>query len=248
VTSRSYVFRGEGNGWWQRFSWNLGRSISRLFSMLLFRFHARGQGQLPRSGGVLLVSNHQSFLDPWLMGIAVSRQVHYMARDTLFRGGILLYLLELWNSFPVKRGTADLGAIRTGVERLDKGFMLNIFPEGTRSEDGSIGPMSPGMALILNRCKSEVVVVPVVIEGAFEAWPRGARFPRPWVIRIVYGRSIAPAEWRQWGAQELAMRLRGELVKLQQEIGSVHATRSRQRLAADVKEAGETGTARKRRR
>ena len=67
-----------------------------------------------------------------------------MARDTLFKGGFLGYLLELWNSFPVKRGSADLGAIRTAVERLDKGFVVNIFPEGTRSEDGSIGSVAAG--------------------------------------------------------------------------------------------------------
>jgi 1-acyl-sn-glycerol-3-phosphate acyltransferase len=131
--ARGYVFRGEGTGAWQAFTWWLGRFISRLVSLLLFRLRARGQAGLPKSGGVLLVMNHQSFLDPWLVGVAPSRQVHYMARDTLFRGGFLQYLGELWNAFPVRRGAADLGAIRTAVERLDKGFMVNIFPEGTRS-------------------------------------------------------------------------------------------------------------------
>src|ERR1043166_2315780 len=144
---RPYVFRGEGTGAWPGFSWMMGRLISRILSMLLFRLHVRGQARLPRSGGVLLVTNHQSFLDPWLIGIAPGRQVHYMARDTLFRGGFLQYLGELWNAFPVKRGAADLGAIRTAVERLDKGFMMNIFPEGTRTEDGSIGAIAPGMVL-----------------------------------------------------------------------------------------------------
>src|SRR5215217_5899946 len=127
---RPYTFRGEGTGRWQSFSWALGRTISRIVSMLLFRFHATGQAGIPKTGGVLMVMNHQSFLDPWLIGIAPSRQIHYMARDTLFRGGFLGYLLELWNSFPVKRGAADLTAIRTAVERPDKGFIVNIFPEG----------------------------------------------------------------------------------------------------------------------
>jgi 1-acyl-sn-glycerol-3-phosphate acyltransferase len=205
-----------------------------MLSMLLFRLRARGQAGLPKSGGVLLVMNHQSFLDPWLIGVAPRRQVHYMARDTLFRGGFLQYLGELWNAFPVKRGAADLGAIRTAVERLDKGFMVNIFPEGTRSEDGSIGAIAPGMILILNRCKTEVPIVPVVIDGAFEAWPRSAKLPRPHQIRIVYGRAIPASEWRQWGADELAARVRGELVRLQGELGSEHAGESRRRLEADV--------------
>src|SRR5690349_10798835 len=106
--AKAYVFRGEGTGAWQSFAWFLGRTISRILSMLLFKLHVRGQNQLPKSGGVLLVTNHQSFLDPWLIGIAPQRQMHYMARDTLFRGGFLQYLLELLNTFPVKRGAADL--------------------------------------------------------------------------------------------------------------------------------------------
>jgi 1-acyl-sn-glycerol-3-phosphate acyltransferase len=227
------VFRGEGTGLWQAFTWNVGRLVSRILSMLLFRLHVRGQAGIPKTGGVLLIANHQSFLDPWLIGIAPSRQVHYMARDTLFRDGFLQYLGELWNAFPVKRGAADLGAIRMAVERLDKGFMVNIFPEGTRSEDGSIGAIAPGMVLILNRCRTDVPIVPVVIDGAFEAWPRNAKLPRPYPIRIEYGRPIPPSQWRQWSPDELALRVREEMVKLQAELGSKHACQSRRRLAED---------------
>jgi 1-acyl-sn-glycerol-3-phosphate acyltransferase len=227
------VFRGEGTGLWQAFTWNVGRLVSRILSMLLFRLHVRGQAGIPKTGGVLLIANHQSFLDPWLIGIAPSRQVHYMARDTLFRGGFLQYLGELWNAFPVKRGAADLGAIRMAVERLDKGFMVNIFPEGTRSEDGSIGAIAPGMVLILNRCRTDVPIVPVVFDGAFEAWPRNVRLPRPYPIRIEYGRPIPARQWRQWSPDELALRVRGEMVKLQAELGSEHAGQSRRRLAED---------------
>jgi 1-acyl-sn-glycerol-3-phosphate acyltransferase len=208
-----------------------------MLSMLLFRLRVRGQASIPASGGILMVTNHQSFLDPWLVGIAPSRQVHYMARDSLFRGGFLQYLGELWNAFPVKRGAADLGAIRTAVDRLDKGFMVNIFPEGTRSEDGTIGAIAPGMILILNRCKTEVPILPVVIEGAYEAWPRSAKLPRPHPIRIVYGRPIPASEWRQWSADELAMKIREELVRLQGELQSPHAGKSRERLEQDMKAA-----------
>jgi 1-acyl-sn-glycerol-3-phosphate acyltransferase len=239
---------------WQRVSWNLGRSISRVLSVLLFRFRARGQCRLPARGGILLVSNHQSFLDPWLMGIAVSRQVHYMARDTLFQGGFLQFLGEIWNAFPVRRGAADLAAIRMGVERLEKGFMLNIFPEGTRSEDGSIGAMSAGMTLVLNRCKTDVVIVPVVIDGAFEVWPRGVKFPRFFGgggrrgIRVFYGRAIGASEWRAWEAEELALKVRAEMVRMQRDMGNVHAAESEQKLAADLAAREARGGERTRRR
>jgi len=198
--------------------------------MLLFRLHVRGQTGLPSTGGVLLVTNHQSFLDPWLIGLASNRQVHYMARDTLFRGGFLQYLGELLNAFPVKRGKADLWAIRTAVERLNKGYMVNIFPEGTRSPDGIIGPIAPGMVLILNRCKADIPIVPVVIDGAFESWPRTAKFPRPHAIRIIYGHPILATTWRQWSAEELATQVRHEMIKLQTELGSAHAEASQRKL------------------
>ena len=186
-----------------------------------------------------MVTNHQSFLDPWLIGIAPSRQVHYMARDTLFKGGFLHYLMELWNAFPVKRGAADLGAIRMAVDVLDRGYLLNIFPEGTRSEDGSIGAVAPGMVLILNRCKKDVPIVPVVIDGAYETWPRDAKMPKVWGgrIRIQHGKPIPAAEWRHLSADELAMRVRTELVKLQRVMGSVHAAESERRLKEDALKA-----------
>lgn len=248
----SYIFRGEGTSRFQRLSWNTGRLFSRILSVLCFRLHVSGQNNIPRTGGVLMVTNHQSFLDPWLVGIAPSRQIHYMARDTLFnkRGGLqgfLHYLLELWNAFPVKRGSGDLGAIRMAVERLEKGFILNIFPEGTRSEDGTIGPMAPGMVLILNRVKTEPPpILPVIIDGAFDAWPRNKKFPSVFggsSIRIHHGKPIPAAEWKTWSPDELAARVRRELVKLQREIGSRHADASEARLAREEAEAAAAAAA-----
>ncbi len=223
-------FRGEGSGLFQRFSWNAGRLFSRIFSLLYFQLRVTGQRNIPSTGGALMVTNHQSFLDPWLIGIAPERQIHYMARDTLFKGGLLTFLMELWNVFPVKRGAADLAAVRTAADRLDKGFIVNIFPEGTRSEDGSIGPVAPGIALILNRAKVRIPILPVIIDGAFEAWPRQKKFPRPRPIRIHYGRPIPPSEWRTLSPADLATRIRAELVALQRSIGSPHAGASAQRL------------------
>jgi 1-acyl-sn-glycerol-3-phosphate acyltransferase len=244
----TYTFRGETTSWYQPLAWNTGRLLSRIISMLLFRLHVTGQANIPRRGGVLMVTNHQSFLDPWLIGIAPTRQVHYMARDTLFKGGILHWLMELLNVFPVKRGASDLTAIRTAVERLDKGFLLNIFPEGTRSEDGSIGNVAAGISIILNRCKTDVAILPVVIDGAFEAWPRTSKFPHPHPIRIWHGKAIPASEWRQLSADALALRVREEFVKLQEGMGSPHAGRSRERLAAARAEAAANPTPARRRR
>ena len=235
----TYTYRGEGTGRFQAVSWATGRLLSRIGSILVFRLHVSGQARIPRRGGVLMVTNHQSFLDPWLIGIAPARQIHYMARDTLFKGGLLHYLMELWNVFPVRRGSADLTAIRTAVEQLDKGFIVNVFPEGTRSEDGSIGTLAPGISLILNRCKTDVAIVPVVIDGAFETWPRDKKLPRflGGRIRICHGAPIPANVWRTWPAEEIALNVRRAMVNLQAQMGSSHAAESARRLAEDEQRA-----------
>lgn len=232
-----YRFRGEGSGLFQRLAWNFGRLLSRVIALVYFRLRAAGQTGIPKTGGVLMVTNHQSFLDPWLIGIAPSRQLHYMARDTLFKGGFLTYLMELWNTFPVKRGAADLTAIRIAAERLGNGFIVNIFPEGTRSEDGSIGPVAPGISLILHRAKTEIPILPVIIDGAYDAWPRQAKWPRPHAIRIHYGKPIPASEWRPLSPEALAQRIRAELIALQKQVGSLHAARSQARFEDDLSRA-----------
>ena len=245
-SARAYTYRGEGTGFLQRLSWNAGRLLSRVLSMLCFRLHVRGQGGIPKFGGVLLVTNHQSFLDPWLIGLAPGRQVHNMARDTLYHGGFLHWLMEMMNAFPVKRGTADLGAIRMAVELLDKGYVVNVFPEGTRSEDGTIGAIAPGVSVILRRAKTPVRVMPAIIDGSFEAWPRKARLPMPGLIRMAFGKPIEAAEWRGLSAEELARRIRRELVELQEEVGSEHTGASRRRMEEEEKAAADGGKRRRR--
>jgi 1-acyl-sn-glycerol-3-phosphate acyltransferase len=184
----------------------------------------------------LLITNHQSFLDPWLIAIAPGRQIHYMARDTLFQGGFMHWMMETHNTFPVKRGHGDRASIRVAAERLEKGYIVNIFPEGTRSLDGTIGPIAPGLSLILRGCKRPVPVIPVLIDGAFEAWPRTKKLPRPHAIKVIYGSPITPEEIAGLSAGELAVRIRRELVALQAKVGSVHAEASARRLATEGSE------------
>ena len=230
---RAYIYRGEGTSWYQPVLWVLGRWFSRLLTLILFRFRARGVQNVPRRGPVLLVANHQSFLDPWLMGVWIKRQIHFMARDSLFKDGFLGWLIVLLNTFPVRRGTADLGAVRTAIERLEKGFVVNIFAEGTRTTDGTIQPIITGALLVVRRCKVPVPVVPVVVDGAFEAWPRTSKYPQFKRIRMIYGKPIMPEEYRDLPPEEFAQRLRREMVALQKELGSVHAERSAARMEAE---------------
>jgi 1-acyl-sn-glycerol-3-phosphate acyltransferase len=147
---------------------------------------------VPTTGGVLLVCNHQSFLDPVLATQALPRECHYMARASLFRNAFFRRLIESLNAFPVKPGTADVGAIKQALRRLRRGALITAFPEGTRTPDGHVQPMHPGVVLIARR--AGVPIVPTLILGAFECWPRQARLPWPRPIIVAYAQPLWPTE------------------------------------------------------
>jgi 1-acyl-sn-glycerol-3-phosphate acyltransferase len=171
---------------WYRFC----RLICQAGFLLFFRGRVFGTQRVPRKGGVLLVCNHQSFFDPVLATLALPRECHYMARETLFANRFFRRLIESLNAFPIKRGAADVGAIKETLRRLRAGNLVVSFPEGTRSPDGELGPLAPGPLLVAR--KAGVPIVPTVILGAFEAWPRHCRWPRPHPVIVAYGPPVAP--------------------------------------------------------
>lgn len=160
--------------------------------MLFFRIRAWGVENVPRSGGVILAANHQSFLDPPIVGIPLTRQVYYVARSSLFGGPLRRWWLRAQHALPIERGAGDIGAIRQAVELLRQGQGLVLFPEGTRTPDGSIKQFKPGFALIAAR--AGVPVVPVAIEGSYRAWPRHQRVPGWGRIRVAYGPPVPPPQ------------------------------------------------------
>ncbi len=165
--------------------WKAGRSFCRFFTTLMFDLKVYGRRNVPRSGGALLISNHESFLDPVVLGVNLPRMISFMARSTLFEKPLFAWLINGLNSFPVRRGESDIGAIKEALRRLEAGDILTIFPEGTRSADGEIGAIQPGIAMIVRR--AGVPVIPAVVVGAWDAWPRRARFPRRGHVRVMYG-------------------------------------------------------------
>jgi 1-acyl-sn-glycerol-3-phosphate acyltransferase len=171
----------------------------------------------PPEGGVVYICNHQSFLDPILMSMALRRPVNYMARDSLFKGPFK-YLIGALNAFPVRRGTADTGAIKEAMRRLKAGGQVVVFAEGTRTPDGTIRPFLPGVAILSQR--SADWTVPVVIDGAYEAWPRTQALPSPGSIVVRYGRPISREEARKHTPQQLVDRVRDELIEIQADVRS----------------------------
>ncbi len=192
----------------QAWVWAVGRMLLRSLFILCFRGRAFGLNNVPKTGAVVLASNHQSYLDPPLLACPLDRQVTFMARASLFRHRLFGGLIRLLNAFPVERGKADREAVRAAVGRLDDGWCLLLFPEGTRTETGEIGPLKSGVLSIADRAKAPIV--PTVIAGAFEAWPRNSR-PRPKPISVWYGRPISYEARRHMSREELAETLHARM-------------------------------------
>jgi 1-acyl-sn-glycerol-3-phosphate acyltransferase len=144
----------------------------------LFGMRVTGAENLITEGPVLVASNHQSYLDPPLIGNLYQDEMTYLARKTLFRG-IGRWLYVKWNAIPVDQDRPDMASLKTIIRKLKEGHRVLVFPEGARTEDGNIGEAAPGIGLIA--VKSGAPIQPVRISGAREALPRGSgriRFAR----------------------------------------------------------------------
>jgi len=166
-----------------------------------YRVRYTGRENIPSKGGVLVVPNHQSHLDPPLVGGGCPRVMNYIARKSLFHFGPFRWLIDSVNAIPIDLEGSRLSGIREALRRLKRGEMVVVFPEGSRTWDGEIGPFQPGFAALAVR--SRAAILPVAIEGAFHAWPRQKRFPGLGVIHVHYGRPILPEEFAQYEEAEL---------------------------------------------
>ncbi len=150
---------------------------------------ATGKRRFPKRGGALLVSNHLSFWDVFILGLLLPRPLNYVARSTLFFPP-LGALIRSVGGFPIERDRIGSEGYKETLRRLRAGGIVTLFPEGTRSKDGQLGPLKPGVATLASRAK--VPIIPAGLAGTFEAWPRGQRWPRPHPIRVHYGPPIPP--------------------------------------------------------
>ena len=195
--------------------YSLGQSFFRMLAIILFDLRAEGVSNIPRRGGVLIVSNHQSFLDPVMLGVKVSRPMSFLAKSELFINRIFGYLIRGVNAFPVRQGEGDVGAVRETIKRLQEGHVLVMFPEGGRCDDGEVQPMQTGIGLIIRRAGPTVKVVPAAVAGAFDSWPRGQLLPKPMPIRVKYGE---PLELCNLKAAEIIKVIDTEIRRLFEEI------------------------------
>ncbi len=203
-----------GARWFYWLSW---WAVQAVF-LLVFRLRVHHAARMPRSGPVLIVVNHQSHLDPPLVGLCVrSRPVRFLARASLFRNRAFAPLIRALGAFPLRDGEGDLGAVRAALACLDAGQPVVVFPEGSRTHDGRVSEFKRGVVLLLKRVQCPVVAVG--IEGAYDAWPRRRRLPKLWGSRVVVvvGPPIHAQDLLRDGAEAARARLENEVRELHAE-------------------------------
>ena len=176
----------------QPFVYSLLRVFARLCAVTFYRLRCEGRENWPESGGGLVCSNHQSFFDPPLVGMTCPRQMNYLARDTLFKVPVLKEVMQFLDAIPIDREGSGLSGIKETLRRLKAGELVLIFPEGTRTRDGELLPLKSGFCSVARR--SRVPLIPVGMDGAYQAWPRTSPLPLPGKLAVVIGRPILPAE------------------------------------------------------
>lgn len=174
-------------------------SIVKLLANLVFklfvRLEVKGAENVPSRGCFVFASNHQSNLDPFLLGLATRRKLAYFAKAELFRYRLGAFLLRKMNAFPVRRGANDRDAIQHSLDILDQGDGLVFFPEGSRVyAGGGKTTAKPGMAMVASRAGSPVI--PTRIIGSDQLLPPGKTFPRPGRVVVAFGEPMPPPDVR----------------------------------------------------
>lgn len=198
----------------QRCGYNALRVVCRFIAVWLYGLRVAGRERWPASGGGLVCANHQSMFDPPLVGLTCPRRMNYLARDTLFRVPGLKQLIAFLDAIPIDREGGGLAGLKETLKRLKAGELVLIFPEGTRTHDGEVALLKPGFIAVARR--SRVPLIPVGLDGAYQAWPRTTWFPRLGRLGVVIGEPISPEQIAEFSDDDL-------LAELEQRILTCHA-------------------------
>lgn len=167
--------------------------FARIAGVLLFELRCYGRDRL-HDGAALILSTHQSYFDPILVGVAFDDRLNYLARRSLFKNKAFAALIRLLDAIELDRDRSGLAGLKETLKRLKAGQKVLVFPEGTRSPDGQIAELKPGFLAVARR--SQVPLIPLAITGAYETLPRGSYWPQRYPLRVSIGRSIAYIEYQ----------------------------------------------------
>ncbi|MFC3745826.1 lysophospholipid acyltransferase family protein [Paenibacillus sp. GCM10012306] len=170
--------------------YNICVGILRVIYAIVFPLRIIGRDNLPKEGGVLLCANHISLLDPMTIGIKLKRKVKYMAKAELFEVPVLGWLIRQLGAFPVKRGGVSKESIKTALTTLRSGYVMGIFPEGTRNSDAAAAKRGAASFAL----RSGAAVVPAAIIGEYKPFRR---------MTVVYGAPIDLSSFEGAGSDSL---------------------------------------------
>lgn len=159
--------------------YHIGKALLFIYFKIVFRLTVIGKENVPKESGVLLCANHTSNYDPPVLGVAFPRVVRFMGKAELFNNPIMKWLMIRIGVFPVKRGLGDKQALRNGLNLLNNGEVMGIFPEGTRSKTGELGEGLAGSGFFALR--STAVVIPCAIIGTYKPFHK---------LKVVFGEPI----------------------------------------------------------
>jgi len=171
----------------------------RIWFTLGYRIRCHVLHDVPEVGGALMCCNHQSNLDPMLVGATLRRDLHFLAKKSLFDGKLKVLMHGL-HCIPLDR-KKGLAGIKATIKRLKLGHLVMVFPEGTRSPDGEIKEFKGGFLTMARRAK--VPVVPSALDGAHQAYPPGTNFPWPGHIHVVFGEPIPFEQYNDMSDEEV---------------------------------------------
>ena len=186
------------------------KGIARVLFSLVYRIEIEGKEHLPERGKAIVSPNHFSMMDPIIIGAFLPRKVNFMAKEELFSNKLFALILNKLGVFPVKRGGADIGAIRTALRILNNGDIFCIFPEGTRSKTGEILKAKPGTAMIAIRARSPII--PIAIIGDYKLFSKvKIIIDKPVYLSDYYDKKVSTDEYREL-SQEILNTIRGLMV------------------------------------
>lgn len=227
------------------FWWNVSKYSVLSLCRVYFRLRVEGRHHVPKTGPLLLVANHASYTDPPLVGITAGRWVGFLAQMGLAKTGFMRWWLQQMGVTLIDRNAPSKDAMRYLADCLVRGDAVGIFPEGTRTADGCVGPFRNGVEFLVRRTGAQVV--PIGIDGAYRAFPRGAVVPRPRKLIVRYGepwpadRVLAPG-----GTEALRARV-AELARMPlrsgaEDVRSERDLRSRERSSVPSTPSAGGGT------
>ncbi len=206
-----------------RIFYTIGWVLCNLYLRLYHGYRVHNRRNVPTDRGVLIASNHASYLDPVIIGSALYRRIWYLARTTLFeRNALFGWLLRTLNSIPISRERLEVKTMRAVQELCRNGRAVVIFPEGTRSPDGQLQRGLAGIGLMAE--KIGVDIVPVYVDS-FHAFDRHSEWPRPVPVKIIFGTPLPLARWQHIGDareryQAIADGIMDAIAALKQELAA----------------------------